>query len=201
MKPSGFDSDVVASLLVMTAGNRCCSMEAVCLDCYRVMFSDGKDGEDEDGCVTDACRESGPMKRHLSLAAVFHRFQAPIIPPIQSLEVGFVGIEDGDDVSPIWMGSIREVGDQNLFFWCLDLDLVKRRRVFRAVVEVDTWMVTGRLHTRGRAPFFLFVWARPKFAYPLCRVFLDIIGPGWLFCFVSAGLGSFVWALTLIIIS
>ncbi|KAJ4915609.1 Uncharacterized protein Rs2_01159 [Raphanus sativus] len=117
MKSSGFDSGVVASLLVMTAGYRCCSMEAVCLDCYRVIFSDVRGGEDEDGCVADACRGSGPMKRRIVLRrfsfGVRHRCNP--IPPIQSLEVGFVGKKNGDGVSPIWLGSIRKVGGRMLF--------------------------------------------------------------------------------------
>ncbi|KAJ4886856.1 Uncharacterized protein Rs2_26604 [Raphanus sativus] len=117
MKPSGFDSGVFASFLVMTAGCKCCSMEAVCLDCYRVMLSDVRGGEDDGGCVADACRGCGPMKRRFVFAAFLFgvRHRRNPIPLIQSLEVGFFGKGDGYEVSPLWMSSLREVGDQKLF--------------------------------------------------------------------------------------
>ncbi|KAJ4908071.1 hypothetical protein Rs2_11729 [Raphanus sativus] len=73
-------------------------------------------GEDEDGCVKDGtCRGSDPMKRCLSLSAVFIRFQAPISLYTSNTVVGGGFRRQRGRRWSIWMGSIREVGDRNLF--------------------------------------------------------------------------------------
>ncbi|KAJ4904247.1 Uncharacterized protein Rs2_18198 [Raphanus sativus] len=144
MKPSDFDSGVVASLLVMTAGDRCSSMEAVCLDCYRVMLSDGRGGDDEDGCVADACRESGPMKRRFLLRRFFIRFSSTdAILYLQYSRWRWVSSAKMAEMLILRFGCGSIQGSAaGSFLRRLDPDLFRRRRVSRAVGGVNTWVIT-----------------------------------------------------------
>ncbi|KAJ4888705.1 Uncharacterized protein Rs2_28453 [Raphanus sativus] len=144
MKLSGFDSGVVASLLVMTIGDRCCSMEAVCLDSYRVMLSDGRGGNDEDGCVADACRGRGSMKRRFLL----RRFFIPCSSTDATLYLQYSCWRWVSSAKMAEMLVLRFGGGSiqgsaaGSFLRRLNPDLLRRGCVSRAVGGVNTWVIT-----------------------------------------------------------